>query len=509
MPHPVSSLTLAALIAVAAQDRGPDRPTPVADRGVSLCTDAAQPGFTLFQPLNNTTTYLVDNAGEVVHRWSGDYAPGQSTYLLDDGSLLRACKDGDETYRAGGVGGRIQRLAPDGAVVWDYDLGSELRCQHHDIEPLPNGNVLALCWEARSREEALAHGRDPEALGEALWSEVILELRPRGADGAEVVWRWDLFDHLVQDRLEEGPDFGAIDEHPGRVDINALLDRSGPTDATLARLEALGYGGRAEPDEDEQAARDARREANQADWVHLNAIDLHPDGDRLVLSSRTLGEVWVLPYGLSTEQAAGPAGDLIARFGNPAAWKASGADARRLFAPHDARWIESGDGESHVLVYNNGEGRPGGERSSVEEYRLTEWGAELVWSYGLEDDHEVFFSPVVSGATRLTNGNTLICAGVTGRVIEVDPAGKAVWMFQNPFADDLQGGPDGGRRPGAPAGLEDRPGRPRAGQGKPPGGRGGRPDGRHGPGLMQEGALVRAERYSAEHPGVAALRGRQ
>lgn len=43
-----------------------------------------------------------------------------------------------------------------------------------------------------------------------------------------------------------------------------------------------------------------------------------------------------------------------------------------------------------------------------------------------------FFSPLISNATRLPNGNTLICEGTFGRLFEVTAAGECVWEFVNP-----------------------------------------------------------------------------
>ena len=48
-------------------------------------------------------------------------------------------------------------------------------------------------WRGETEDPCL----DPEFVEETLWSEVILELKPVGLHDAEVVWRWDLFDHLV------------------------------------------------------------------------------------------------------------------------------------------------------------------------------------------------------------------------------------------------------------------------------------------------------------------------
>ena len=47
------------------------------------------------------------------------------------------------------------------------------------------------------------------------------------------------------------------------------------------------------------------------------------------------------------------------------------------------------------------------------------------------------FTPrYVSGAQRLSNGNTLICDGVHGTLFEVTPAGKTVWKYVNPMTSN-------------------------------------------------------------------------
>lgn len=57
---------------------------------------------------------------------------------------------------------------------------------------------------------------------------------------------------------------------------------------------------------------------------------------------------------------------------------------------------------------------------------------ETVWQYRAPQSW-TFFSPVISGAQRLSNGNTLICEGMNGRVFEVTRAGETVWEYINPF----------------------------------------------------------------------------
>jgi hypothetical protein len=60
---------------------------------------------TCFAPIGSKTTYLMDNDGNTVHSWAGDYRPGQSVYLLEDSTLLRTANTGDTTFNAGGAEG--------------------------------------------------------------------------------------------------------------------------------------------------------------------------------------------------------------------------------------------------------------------------------------------------------------------------------------------------------------------------------------------------------------------
>lgn len=90
-----------------------------------------------------------------------------AAYLLPSGNLLR---DGSENevavaFRAGGAAGYVEEVTWEGEVVWSFSrLPYNAYLTHHDIEPMPNGNVLLLCWERKTKEEALAAGRRPELI---------------------------------------------------------------------------------------------------------------------------------------------------------------------------------------------------------------------------------------------------------------------------------------------------------------------------------------------------------
>jgi len=385
------------------------------ERGVVLNRPAASPGYTLIAPFGGQDTFLIDLSGKVVHSWTTERRPSQAAYLLDDGSLLRTAKIPNQTFTIpGGPAGGIQKFDWEGNLTWDYQVADEKRLTHHDIEPLPNGNVLVVAWELKTRDEAIAAGRDSIKLQDGeLWPEVILEIKPNGLNGGDVVWEWHLWDHVVQSLDSSKPNFGRAFEHPELIDLN-FVDRP------------------------------------IADWIHMNSIDYNPKLDQILLSGRTFDEVWVIDHSTTTEQAAGhtggrqgKGGDLLYRWGNPFAYFAGSPFDQKLFGQHDPHWNPEGlPGAGNILIFNNGSTRDQRPFSTVDEitppvnddgsYRREPNMAfapkELTWQY---ENGENLFSQRVSGAQRLPNGNTLICSGETGHVFEVKPDGQVVWDFHN------------------------------------------------------------------------------
>ena len=64
--------------------------------------------------------------------------------------------------------------------------------------------------------------------------------------------------------------------------------------------------------------------------------------------------------------------------------------------------------------------------------------AAPVWTYQAPNPTD-FYSSEISGAHRLPNGNTLICAGVNGKFFEVTSAGETVWEYVNPVGNRTAG----------------------------------------------------------------------
>lgn len=424
--------------------------------GASLCSTrpadddkgAASPGYVLFSPLLSTRTYLIDTKGRVVHTWDSDFAPGASVYLLDNGHLLRSARDPElPFFSAGGQGGRIQEFTWEGRLVWDFVVGSREMMQHHDITPLPNGNVLAIVWERKCREEAIRVGRNTRLVGEAgLLPDCVLEIAPRPPTGGRIVWEWHVWDHLIQQRDPARPDYGKVSDHPERIDINGDQAPRRLTDEALERLQTLGY-----------LFRGAPRPDLQADLLHSNSIAYNPSLDQIALSVLRFNELWIIDHSTTTAEAAGHSGgragrggDILYRWGNPRVYGRGSAGHQQLFGQHDVRWIPPGlPGAGNLTVFDNGNERPGGAYSSVVEIvpPLAGDGSYLLppgavfgpsrptWTYTAPDKRS-FFADFISGAHRLANGNTFICSGPSGRFFEVTPRGDTVWEYQNPFSGD-------------------------------------------------------------------------
>jgi hypothetical protein len=414
-------------------------------------------GYTMFAPLVSSTTYLMDMQGKVVRAWESDCSPGASAYFLDNGHLLRAGSLGAEAQPFGGgpgVGGRIQEFTWEGELIWDFQFVNAKQLQHHDITPLPNGNVLMIVWDRKTAKEALAAGRRPELTGDShLLPDSLVEIKPTGKTTGAVVWEWHLWDHLVQDYDKSKANYGNVAEHPELVNVNYGEDALAPIAATKAgqdKLKSIGYVG--------ANAGSGRPPRVNPDWTHSNGVSYNPDLDQIILSIHAFSEFWILDHSTTTAEAAshkggrgGKGGDLLYRWGNPRAYRAGTKADQRLFSQHNAHWIPKGlPGAGHLLVFNNGSGRPGGNYSSVDELVLPvdsqgrytrepgkAYGPhEPIWSYTAPKKSD-FYSFFISGAQRLANGNTLICSGANGTFFEVTPEKETVWKYVNPVKSGM------------------------------------------------------------------------
>lgn len=92
---------------------------------------------------------------------------------------------------------------------------------------------------------------------------------------------------------------------------------------------------------------------------------------------------------------------------------------------HDAQELPNGN----ILLFANRLNLGPLRGSSVVEFNPKT--NETVWEYMASPTH-TFDSHFISGAQRLSNGNTLICEGLWGRIFEVTHGGDIIWEYVNP-----------------------------------------------------------------------------
>jgi hypothetical protein len=438
-----------------------DAPKPDAVKlGLSINDPKALQGYTLMSPFDSTNTYLIDMQGRVVQTWKTDSSPALSAFLLENGHLMRPGSIGGDTRVFGpgpGVGGRIQEFTWEGELVWDFRFYNAKQLPHHDMTRLPNGHVLLIVWDRKTAEEAVAAGRRPEMTGDKhLLPDSLIEIKPTGKTTGLVVWEWHLWDHLVQDFDKTKANYGNVAEHPELVNINYGEDELFPKTAAKDDKE------KPKIDPNTGANTTPTRPRVNPDYTHFNGVAYNPDLDQIAVSVWTFSEFWIIDHSTTTAEAAshaggrsGKGGDLLYRWGNPRAYRAGTKADRKLFSQHNAHWIPKGlPGAGHLLLFNNGPERPDGTYSSVDELVLpvdsqghyarkpgTAYGPDQpVWSYTAPKKDE-FYSSFISGAQRLSNGNTLICSGANGTVFEVTPDKEIVWKYVNPVKSGTPSGP--------------------------------------------------------------------
>ena len=374
------------------EEPSPDGPVEFFNR--SLVDDS----YILVNDAAANRAYLIDKDANVIHEWELTNNIGNDVFLLADGNLLASLESDDPKIKFWGQGGRLQFVAPDNTVQWDFVYSSEEAETHHDAELLPNGHVIALVWEKRTAVEALEAGSMVDI---DVYPEAVIEIDPQTN---EIVWEWHAWDHLIQDHDDSKSNFGVVSEHPELIDLNYVPKTN------------------AWPEEN-------------GDIMHANAITYDPVNDLIFISVNFFSEVWVIDHSTTTEEAAGHSGgsfgkggDLVYRFGNPEAYQ-NNSGTRYFFNNHHPNLLQGAD-QGKLLIYSNGKGF---NQSTVYELKMpdpfelspnSDNEPEVLWSFTDPD----LFAPKVSGAELLPNGNILITEGDYG-FWEVTRDREIVWKY--------------------------------------------------------------------------------
>ena len=209
-------------------------------------------GYTLFANNQGRSIFLIDNKGRTFHRWRTTDQIVGALYLLENGLVSQISNLNNPSFLNGG---RVSLLNWDGTKLWSFTYSDSTHCLHHDAIWLPNGHMMAIAWELRTKDEAIAAGRDTTKLTDGkLWPCQIIEVDP-ATDS--IVWEWHVWDHLIQDYDPTKKNYGVVKNHPELIDLNFV----------------------------DQAS------AIPADWIHANALDYNAQYDQVMFSARDFDDV--------------------------------------------------------------------------------------------------------------------------------------------------------------------------------------------------------------------------
>ncbi len=398
-PPILMALTLAAALLLTACDDDPTGPgdTPnLSDQVDFLDPDLVHDAYVLMNPIDAHSFRLIDKTGARLFGWNIPTDLRFDAQLLPDGRILANLEQDLGNDQTRFYGGELRLINPDGSFDWEMTWQGPTTISHHDVEMLPSGNILFIAVDGYDPVTAASMGY---AAGTMLLSESLIEVDPATN---EVVWRWDAADHFVQDHDPAAASYGDPAQYPGRIDPNYGL--------------VLDF--------------------QAGDVFHANGIAYDAERDLIFLSVNNVSEVWVIDHGTTTEEAAGPAGDLVYRFGNPEAWRNTAA-TRLFWTQHHPNFVAPGlPGAGHLMIFMNGRAIQGRITDQSVVYELV-LPAHLTQQPGVANEPTVHWSwtdPDLFGghlgsAQRLPGGNTLIAEGDYG-FWEVTATGEVAWKYR-------------------------------------------------------------------------------
>lgn len=381
-------------------------------------------GYTVFQA-KEQGAMLIDMNGREVNFWKGLH--GFPNKILPGGYVLGHLGLRNNAYGMQDQTDLVQ-VDWDGNVVWKFnqyefieDPGEKpqwMARQHHDyqrqgnpvgyytpgMEPcVDKGNTLILCHKNLKNHKISEKVLLDDTIIEVTW------------DG-DIIWEWTCSDHF--------------DEYGFSEAAKNILCRD-------PNMRSAGGG--------------------MGDWMHINSMSalgpnrwfdagdqrFHPDN--IIWDSREANIMAIIDK---------KTGKLVWKIGPEYDTSKELKKLGWLIGMHHAHMIPRGlPGEGNILVFDNGGWAgygipnamaPKGSKNVWRDYsRVLEFNPvtlEIVWQYTPAEagfvqptDSNRFYSPFISGAQRLPNGNTLITEGSGGRMIEVTANHELVWEYISPY----------------------------------------------------------------------------
>lgn len=388
-------------------------------------------GYTIV-PLINDGVLLFDMNGNEIRRWKMQAMPPK---LLPGGYVM-----GVSGYRHPDYGMQdsvnLIEIDYDGKIVWEFDKfenindpGRDHRWmarQHHDYQRQGNpvgyyvpgmdaqplsGNTLILVHQTI---------KNPAICDKKLLDDVMIEVDWEG----NILWKWSIsehfdelgFDEAAKNVLARDPNMRACDGGVG----------------DYLHVNCMSYLG---PNK----------------WYDQGDERFKPDN--IIFDCREANILAILDK---------ESGKLVWRIGPDFNATPQLRKLGWIIGQHHFHMIPKGlPGEGNLLVFDNGgwagygipnPGSRNGSKNALRDYsRVLEFNPitlDIVWQltpkelgHAIPTDASKFYSPYVSSAQRLPNGNTLITEGSDGRMIEVTVDHEIVWEWISPYYTHNETGP--------------------------------------------------------------------
>lgn len=405
---------------------------PEGDQGTTIYeADQCWNGYTLLssmaghQPDPDGPMYnaiLVDMEGHLVKEWAFANS-GVPMKMLPGGTLMGGTAPPE-------FEGHLTQIDWDGNVTWEVPIHV-----HHDhqregnpvgyyvpgMDAIVDGGKTIFLDHFRPDPGSTAHISDFPLLDEVIW-EV-------DWDG-NITWEWHGADHFEQMGFDE------VAREAIRTNVVRFMD------------------------------------PNETDWLHANCVcwlgpnkwydegdeRFHPENIIFDFRSNNVSAIaarYDHPTGLWKS------GDIVWKIGPDFSAGTPEHKLGQIIGQHSVHMVPRGlPGEGNILVFDNGGmagygavvagSTRGTWPNTLRDYsRVIEFNPvtfEVVWEWeqprptadydgdgDIKGNERKFFSFYISNVQRLVNGNTLICEGNGGRVLEVTAAGEIVWEYISPY----------------------------------------------------------------------------
>ena len=309
---------------------------------------------------------------------------GRTVFLIDlDGQVVHRWQ---MPYPPGLYGYLTDR----GTLIYNGRTPSQNGGRFVDAGPWKGGAILEADWHG----EVLWEVRHPDHHHDGI----------RLANGnVLLLCLTDIPDELA--RLVRGGQPGS--EHQGKMHADYLVE--------MTTAGQVVWDWRSWEHLDPEADAIVNPQDHRSEWTHGNTVVEMPDGN-IGVSFRHISTVAIIDR---------QSGEIVWKLGPPT-----------LNNQHAPTPLPNGN----LLIFDNGTHRLGETVPFSRVIEVDMASKQVVWSYQ-ERPPAAFFSPLISNAQRLPNGNTLVCEGVFGRLFEVTREGEVVWEYVSPYFGESPQGP--------------------------------------------------------------------